>query len=189
MTHDTSYETWSHVDFWGPVYTEHQSQCCDNSGLTLVILFSLKTMELLENGLQSHSGANPLFSTRMHSSRMHTAHSSSRLLGGSASLHAGLHTFSPPLPGPGDPPQVWAWRPPSQTPQLPPWVWAWRPPPPVDRILDTRFWKYYLAPTSFWAVMRTVPLVSSQSCRSLDSDAWCKRALILVRLLRLVEDL
>ena len=40
--------------------------------------------------------------------------------------------------GPGDIPQVWAWRPPGcgpgdpphQTPQLPPWVWAWRPPRP-----------------------------------------------------------
>ena len=42
-------------------------------------------------------------------------------------------------------------------PQIPPWLWAWRPlprtrhppgpgTPPVDRILDTRFWKYYLAP-------------------------------------------
>ena len=27
--------------------------------------------------------------------------------------------------------------------------------PPVDRILDTRFWKYYLAPTSLRAVMKT----------------------------------
>ena len=26
--------------------------------------------------------------------------------------------------------------------------------PPVDRIVDTRFWKYYLAPTSLWAVTR-----------------------------------
>ena len=67
--------------------------------------------------------------TRMHSSRMRTAHSSSHLLGEgvSASVHAGIYT-----------PWVWAWRspppgvgletPPSQTPKLPPWVWAWRPP-------------------------------------------------------------
>ena len=84
--------------------------------------------------------------TRMHSSRMRTARSSSRLLGEgvSASVHAGIHTR----------PRVWAWRPslgvgletppsvsldpwvwdlrppPSQTPQLPHWVWAWRPLPP-----------------------------------------------------------
>ena len=91
----------------------------------------------------------------MHSSRMRTARSSSRLLGEgvSASMHAGIHT-----------PWVWDWRtPPGQSPQLPlppgcghgdlppparplnllpgcgpgdplarplnlsPWVWAWRP--------------------------------------------------------------
>ena len=74
--------------------------------------------------------------TRMHSSRMHTARSSSRLLGGGVCLSACWDT----------PPWVWAWRPsqcgpgnpppgigletpPGQTPQLPPWVWAWRPPP------------------------------------------------------------
>ena len=35
-----------------------QSQCCDNSVMTLAILFSLKSMETLENGLQPHSGAS-----------------------------------------------------------------------------------------------------------------------------------
>ena len=87
--------------------------------------------------------------TRMHSSRMHTACSSSHRGGGltpltrdwiitNACLHACWDT----------PPWVWAWRPPGcgpgdaplgvgletptpgQTPQLPPWVWAWRPPRP-----------------------------------------------------------
>ena len=73
--------------------------------------------------------------TRMHSSRMRTARSSScRPRGGSALVNAGIHTSlgvgletplgvgleTPPRYGPGDPPQVWAWR--------PPWVWAWRPP-------------------------------------------------------------
>ena len=49
--------------------------------------------------------------TRMRSSRMCTARSSSRLLGGgSASVHAGIHT---PGCGPGDAPWVWDWRPPS----------------------------------------------------------------------------
>ena len=31
-------------------------------------------------------------------------------------------------------------------------------PPPVDRILDTRFWKYYLAPTSLRAVKSSLRL-------------------------------
>ena len=57
---------------------------------------------------------------------------------------------------PQPPPWVWAWRPPQPDPQPPPWVWAWRPPgqtPPVNRILDRRFWKYYLAPTSLRVVI------------------------------------
>ena len=35
----------------GPVYTEHQRQRCDNSPMMLAILLSLKTMELLQNGV------------------------------------------------------------------------------------------------------------------------------------------
>ena len=35
-----------------------------NAGMTLAILFSLRTVESLENGLQTHSGATPLFSQR-----------------------------------------------------------------------------------------------------------------------------
>ena len=35
--------------------------------MTLAILFSLKTVELLENGLQTHSGAIPLISMRTES--------------------------------------------------------------------------------------------------------------------------
>ena len=38
------------------VYTKHQRQCCDHSAMILVILLSLKSMEMLENGLQTHSG-------------------------------------------------------------------------------------------------------------------------------------
>ena len=81
----------------------------------------------------------------MHSSRMRTARSSSRLLGVSASVHAGIHLFPPGLGL--NTPWVWAWRPPparpinfqpgcgpgetpSQTPQPPSLVWAWKPPPP-----------------------------------------------------------
>ena len=52
----------------------------------------------------------------MHSSIMRTARSGSRLLGGSASVHAGI----PSKCGPGDPQ--------ARTPHLRPWVWAWRPP-------------------------------------------------------------
>ena len=35
----------------GPIYTKRRRQCCDNSAMMLVILFSLKTMESFENGL------------------------------------------------------------------------------------------------------------------------------------------
>ena len=45
----------------GP-FTPSISQRWDNSAITLAILFSLTTMESLENGLQSNSGVAPLFS-------------------------------------------------------------------------------------------------------------------------------
>ena len=45
----------------GPIYTKWQRQHCPNSAMSLVILFSLKTVESLENGLQLHSGVTPLF--------------------------------------------------------------------------------------------------------------------------------
>ena len=61
----------------------------------------------------------------------------------------GLET---PWPDPQLPPLVWAWRSPQPDPQLPP-RWAWRF-PHVNRILDTHFWKYYLAPTLLWVVTR-----------------------------------
>ena len=51
----------------GPIYTKHQRQYYDNSAMTLTILFSLKSVELLENRLQSHSEATPLFSMRTES--------------------------------------------------------------------------------------------------------------------------
>ena len=47
-----------------PVYTKRQRQRCDNSAMMLAMTLSLKSVESLENGLQSHSGANPLFSMR-----------------------------------------------------------------------------------------------------------------------------
>ena len=39
------------------------SSVSDNSAVVLAILFSLKTMELLDNGLHPHSGVTPLFSS------------------------------------------------------------------------------------------------------------------------------
>ena len=80
----------------------------------------------------------------MHTSRMRTARSSIRLLGGSASVHAGI----PPL-GVGlrqllgvglEAPWVWTWRP-ARHAGRPPWRSARHAgiPPPVNRILDTRF--------------------------------------------------
>ena len=72
--------------------------------------------------------------TRMHSSRMSTAPSSSRLLRGGClpqcmlgyppgvglEIPLGVDLETPPGCGPGVPTQ-------GQTPQLPPWMWAWRP--------------------------------------------------------------
>ena len=48
----------------GPVYTKRQRQCFHKSAMTLVILFSLQTMESLERGLQPQSGATQLFSMK-----------------------------------------------------------------------------------------------------------------------------
>ena len=42
----------------GPVYTERQRQRCDHSAMMLAILFSLQTMETLENGFQILSEAS-----------------------------------------------------------------------------------------------------------------------------------
>ena len=48
----------------GPVYTKRQRQRCDNSVMTLVILFSLKTVESLKMGFNPHSGATPILDFR-----------------------------------------------------------------------------------------------------------------------------
>ena len=42
----------------GPVYTKRQRQRCNHSAMMIAILFSFKSMETLENGLQIHSGAS-----------------------------------------------------------------------------------------------------------------------------------
>ena len=68
---------------------------------------------------------------RMHSSRMRTARSSSRLLGGGC-LPQCMMGYPPGL----DTPQVWAWRPsPIQPdPSTSPWVWVWRPSCPAPQL-------------------------------------------------------
>ena len=45
--------------------TNCQHQCCNNSAMALAILFSLKTMESLQNGVATHYGATALFSIRL----------------------------------------------------------------------------------------------------------------------------
>ena len=66
----------------------------------------------------------------MHSSRMCTVRSSSRLLGGGGCLprHAACWDTHSPRCGPGDPPGVGLEIPPARPFNLPLWVWAWRPP-------------------------------------------------------------
>ena len=46
------------------VYTEHQHNRCDNSWMILAILFSLKTVESLHNGVATNFQMTPLFSIR-----------------------------------------------------------------------------------------------------------------------------
>ena len=52
------------LELSGSVYTKCQRQCCDNSTMTLVILFSLNTMESLQIGAATHFRATSLFSMR-----------------------------------------------------------------------------------------------------------------------------
>ena len=47
----------------GPIYTKRQRQCGVNAAITLVTQFLLTTMELVQNGLQPHSQATPLWLT------------------------------------------------------------------------------------------------------------------------------
>ena len=48
----------------GSIYTKRQRQRCDKFAMMLAILFSLKTMELLQNGVATHFQATMLFSLR-----------------------------------------------------------------------------------------------------------------------------
>ena len=52
-------------EFVRPVYTKRQSQRCNIiSAMMLAILFSLKTMESIQNGIANHFQATPLFSMK-----------------------------------------------------------------------------------------------------------------------------
>ena len=64
LTQATRYHLCKQSTTLGPVNTKRQRQHCDNSAMMLAILFSLKSVELLKNGLQPHSGVTPLFSMR-----------------------------------------------------------------------------------------------------------------------------
>ena len=48
----------------GPIYTKHQRQRCDHSAMRLAILFTLKTMELLQIWVAAHFEATALFSIK-----------------------------------------------------------------------------------------------------------------------------
>ena len=52
--------------YQGSVYKNSQLQHCDNSTMTVVMLFSLKTMESLENRLQTQSGDTQFFHWRQY---------------------------------------------------------------------------------------------------------------------------
>ena len=125
----------------------------------------------------------------MHSSRMHTACSSSHLLGGCLPQcmlgYTHTHPHHTPPCGPGDPPGCGPRdspgqtpqppppgcgleTPPSQTPQPPPWVWAWKPvrharipphPPPLQ-------WTEFLTHAS---ENITLPHLHCQKCMSKDT--------------------
>ena len=79
---------------------------------------------------------------------MHTTHSSSHFGGG-------LHTLPDHTPWDQASPQDQAppWTPQDQTPT------SLGPDPPMDRNLDTCYWKYYLAQTSF-AGSNNIKLIS-----------------------------
>ena len=49
----------------GPIYTKRQHQHCDKFALTLVILFSLKTIESLQDGVAIHFQVSPFISMRI----------------------------------------------------------------------------------------------------------------------------
>ena len=54
----------SAVNILGPVYTKCQRQRRNNSAMTLEMMLTLKTMELLQNGVATHFRKTALFSKR-----------------------------------------------------------------------------------------------------------------------------
>ena len=127
----------------------------------------------------------------MHSSRMRTACSLTECHASPPPCHAcpptchAPHHACPPAmhttPATHAPPHATC-PPAMHTPchACPPATYA--PPHPVDRILDTPFWKYYLAPTSLRAVkMSTLPtlcirwkLERRNFCNQ-KLSVWCQR--------------
>ena len=59
--------SWHQVRAYGPVYNKRQCQCCNDSVMMLVIVFLLKSMESLQNGVATHFQVTPLFSMRTES--------------------------------------------------------------------------------------------------------------------------
>ena len=110
------------------------SACARHKTYIFFNIFNCLTVHLSyrSNVLQLTNIANAryhkYYTTRMHSSRMYTARSSNRLLGGVCFIACWdtptPPALYPPRCGPGDPP-----NPPGKTPQPPPWVWVWRPRP------------------------------------------------------------
>ena len=103
-----------------------------------------------------------LLKTRMHCSRMRTAHSLtvSRSICHTCPLpctpptmHAPHHAWPPAMRAPPAMHTPYHTCPPTTHAPLPCMSLCHACPLPVDRILDTRFWKYYLAPTSLRAVI------------------------------------
>ena len=114
-----------------------------------------KVYWLIEEGLKLYPVAHLNYNTtttttRMYSSRMRTTRALtdriSWCLGGHACPCNAPPCHACPLP----PPTTHAPSPHHACP------------PPVDRILDTCFWKYYLAPTSLWAITTTLRTVCSR---------------------------
>ena len=167
--------------------------------MTQATLFSLKTMESLQNRVTTHFRATSLLpsATKLRQGNVFTPGCHSVHRGVSASVHAGIHTpleeapthqkhtprtDNPPRQTP--PPQAFPSplkHPPAHafsrhprlgrhTPQ------ADTPPPPADGYCSERYAYYWNA---FLFSMRTVWLASSQSRRSFEVDVWCKRALTL----------
>ena len=105
------------------------------------VLLHLTNMAIYPRTYMYQAYAN-ISETRMHSSRMRTAHSSVRLLGGCLPqcmlgcpwVWAWRLETPPkmwprdcPRCGPGDHPRCGPGHPPCQTPHIPAWVWAWDP--------------------------------------------------------------